>query len=721
LGYEGSSLRGTSAADLVHPDDLRVIQGRAQYILKHPGTAVTEQIRCRHRDGSWRYLEVIACNRLDDASVQAIVINYRDITERQIAEAALRLSERRYRHLFERNLAGVFRAGLNGEVIDCNDAFARIFGYQTATEIRGANESMFYFDAAERRSKLERLRERGTLTNLESRRRTQSGRPVWVLENLSLMFEGGQPWLEGTVFDITERKTVEDVISHQHSLLNGLINSVPDLIFYKDREGRYLGCNAAFEEYVGRAEGELKNKSHAELFPADRLATWEEKERSVLQTGEPERLEEWLSYPDGRRLLVEMLLTPLADANGELMGLIGIGRDLTERKRLEQQLWQAGKMDAIGQLAGGVAHDFRNLLTVILGNISMTLENLPAGQVALVEQLTAARQAAQRAAELTSNLLGFARKTNVNPEPMNMNAAVEETISLLRRTIDPRITIESHEEPAPWTVEADPGQMNQILMNLCLNARDAMPDGGRLVLQTRNRSLDGAAAAERIDAHVGDFVCVSVGDTGGGMPPDVMARIFEPFFTTKEVGKGTGLGLAMVHGLLQLHKGWIEVSSEVGLGTRFDIFLPRTHKQMQVVAPPPVVPVRGKETILLVDDEPMIRHLGQTILRQYGYQVFLAEDGLEAVEIYAREKDSIDLVVLDLTMPNLSGQDALAQMRAIDPGVGVVFASGYSADQIDDSESLGVLGFINKPFLPKDLAAAVRAALDLAETFRADR
>jgi len=709
LGYDNSALRGTNASELVHPDDRPLLQSRAQYILKNHGQAVTEQVRCRHRDGSWRYLEVTGCNRLEDPSVQAIVINYRDITERQLAEAALRLSERRFRHLFERNLAGVYRCSLNGEIIDCNDAFARVFGYRNASEIRGTDESMFYFDATERKTKLDRLRERGTLTGVESRLRTRHGAEVWVLENLSLMFEGGQPWLEGTVFNITERKTVEDVLSHQHSLLTGLINSVPDLIFYKDRDGKYLGCNAAFEAYTGRSDYELESCTNADLFPADQANEWDEKERLVVETGMPQRLEQWLEYPNGRRLLVEMLLTPLSDVNGRLIGLIGIGRDLTERKRLEQELWQAGKMDAIGQLAGGVAHDFRNLLTVILGNITMTLDKLPGESQVLIEQLDAAKKAAERAAELTTNLLGFARKTNMLFEPLNLNRAIEETISLLRRTIDPRITMEMRGDPELWTVEADPSQINQILMNLCLNARDAMHDGGSIVLETANQSF------EETEKRPGDFVRVRVTDTGMGMSHETVIRIFEPFFTTKEVGKGTGLGLAMVHGLVQQHHGWVEVNSEIGKGSQFDIFLPRSYREAIVTITVSQTPVHGKETILLVDDEPMIRHIGKTILQQYGYQVFLAEDGAEAVELYAREKDQIDLVVLDLTMPKLSGQDALAQMREINPNVHVVFASGYSADYVGNSEEWGILGFINKPFLPKDLANAVRAALDQCE------
>ena len=265
-------------------------------------------------------------------------------------------------------------------------------------------------------------------------------------------------------------------------------------------------------------------------------------------------------------------------------------------------------------------------------------------------------------------------------------------------------------------VQADPGQINQVLMNLCLNARDAMSEGGQLLLETSNVTLDEDAVRLRLEACTGDFVRLRVRDTGRGISADIMPRIFEPFFTTKAPGKGTGLGLAMVFGIVKQHQGWIDCASVVNDGARFDIYLPRCQPEAtaRTAVPPSLCPQHGTETILLADDEPMIRNLGRTILQSYGYQVHLAEDGLKAVEIYQREKAHIDLVILDLTMPQLSGRDAFRQLLQIDPEVRVLFASGYSAEHVSDLERERILGFVAKPYRPEDLAFTVRSVLDQA-------
>ena len=294
----------------------------------------------------------------------------------------------------------------------------------------------------------------------------------------------------------------------------------------------------------------------------------------MLADGNTRRDEEWLDFPDGRQILVENLQTPFFGPDGQVLGLIGICRDITERKRLEEQLRQAQKMEAVGQLAGGVAHDFNNLLTAILGNVSLLLSSKPATDPDH-ELLAATEQAAQRATDLTRQLLGFSRQTMLRLEPTDLNAAIQEIVAILRRTIDPRITVDVQTAPELWSVQADPGQINQVLMNLCINARDAMPQGGILRLETANVILDDSSSRLHLEARPGAFVRLRVRDTGQGIPPDVRPRIFEPFFTTKGPGKGTGLGLAMVYGIVKQHRGWIECDSEVGQGTYFDMYLPQ--------------------------------------------------------------------------------------------------------------------------------------------------
>jgi signal transduction histidine kinase/CheY-like chemotaxis protein len=384
-------------------------------------------------------------------------------------------------------------------------------------------------------------------------------------------------------------------------------------------------------------------------------------------------------------------------------------------RRLEAQMHQSSKMEAIGQLAGGVAHDFNNLLTVILAGVSMLDSGLP-GDGPQRDILQGVEAAATRAANLTSQLLGFSRSKAMRLEPTNVCILIQETISLLRRTIDPSIEILYEADPNLWTVEADPNQISQVLMNLCINARDAMPTGGRLWLETANVVLGERFRSEQADARPGEFLRISVVDTGHGIAPEVLPHIFEPFFTTKEPGKGTGLGLAMIYSIIREHRGWVECRSRVGEGSRFDVYLPRCNRSIVTAAKTGDLDEshHPSATVLLVDDEEMIRNIGRSLLMKVGYKVLLAEDGQEAVEIYTQHAGAIDLVILDLRMPRLSGREALRRLRHFDPEARVLFSSGFSSETITETEADGVLGFVSKPYRAQDLANAVRQALAFA-------
>jgi nitrogen-specific signal transduction histidine kinase/ActR/RegA family two-component response regulator len=411
---------------------------------------------------------------------------------------------------------------------------------------------------------------------------------------------------------------------------------------------------------------------------------------------------------------LRIVRTPVKDERGAVGGVLGMRWDVTQQRFLEAQLRQAQKMDAIGMLAGGIAHDFNNLLTVIVGNIALALGSLPESHPSRDLMLTAERAGVQ-ANELTNRLLGFARQTILRPVATQLGTCMEETARILRRTVDPRIVLEVRPAPRLWLVEADPAQINQVLLNLCLNARDAMPQGGRILLEADNVVVDEEYARQRLEARPGEFVRLSVADTGHGIAAEIRPRIFEPFFTTKGAGKGTGLGLAMVFGIIKQHHGWVDFTSEVNGGTHFDIFLPRHGAGIAPATAPPTAleaPRGGPETILLADDEPMIRQLGRTILERYGYRVLLADDGLEAVQSYEQHKDEIALVILDLMMPRLSGHDALQHLLQMDPDVRVLLASGYSAEHLDQGYHEQVMGFISKPFHPDQLVRMVREALD---------
>lgn len=548
---------------------------------------------------------------------------------------------------------------------------------------------------------------------LEYRVVWQDGTIRWVRNSVRAS-EGAQGQglrLDGVVTDIEQRKRAEEALRASELKYRSLAENLEQCVFLKDHELRYVAANQRFCDALGRSEADIVGKTDRDLYPLHLAAKYQADDRLILRDGRRLELEEE-NLVHGQPRMVRVVKTPVMDDQGAIVGVLGIFWDVTDQRLLESKVRQIQKMEAVGQLAGGVAHDFNNLLTVILGNVSLLRAHRMPEEVEN-ELLTTTEKAALRAAELTSKLLGFSRRTSLRLVETNLNACVEETVMILRRTIDPAITIEVDAAPNLWTVYADLSQMNQVLMNLCLNARDAMPKGGRLRIETRNGVLDEEYARGHGEARPGEFVRLRVEDTGHGMPPEVRQRIFEPFFTTKEAGRGTGLGLAMVFGIVQQHKGWIDCYSEVNRGTQFDIYLPRYQPPHEADAgpTPPQSAAGGHETILLVDDEPMIRTLGQNILESYGYRILLAEDGVKAVEIYRRDWQRIQLVILDLTMPGLAGRDAYEELVRINPEVRVLFASGYPVDEIAQLPSKRVQGFVRKPYLPDELAHAVRASL----------
>jgi CheY-like chemotaxis protein/two-component sensor histidine kinase len=367
----------------------------------------------------------------------------------------------------------------------------------------------------------------------------------------------------------------------------------------------------------------------------------------------------------------------------------------------------------VGQLAGGVPHDFNNLLTAVVGNVSLLLRRMGPHHPDR-EQLEEVELAATRASELTKKLLGFSRRALLSLEALDVRSIARETAALLRRTLDPRVHLVMDESDEPCLVLADAGELGQVLLNLCLNSRDAMPEGGKLVLRVHPCVVSEAQVRQRLDAAPGEHVCLSVEDTGQGMTAEVRAHAFEPFFTTKQPGAGTGLGLAMVFGIVRQHHGWIELSSEPGRGTRFDIYLPRhdaahaAHALASELAPA----AKERETILVVDDEEPVRHVAEAILCDRGYRVLLAEDGVAALALYERAHREIDLVVLDLRMRRLSGRDTLHAIWKINPNARVLISSGHAGEHERVAASEPIAGSLPKPYGFEELARAVRDALD---------
>jgi len=644
-----------------------------------------------------------------------------DTTERQRAEAALRESQRALATLMS-NLPGMAYRCRN------DAAWTMELVSEGATELTGyrpeelvGNHVVAFADlihAADRAAVWAAVQQgiAGRLPyRLEYRIRTRGGQEKWVWEQGRGVFDeaGDLLALEGFITDITERKHTDQALRASEAKYRTLIENLTQSIFLKDRDLRFVAVNPVFCRAFERTAAEMIGQDDYAFSPPQLAAKYQADDRRVLQ--ERVRLEiEEQTMLHGELRTVQTVKTPVLDDSGEAVGVLGIFWDVTDQRNLEAQLRQAHKMEAVGQLAGGIAHDFNNLLTGILGNLSLALADL-ADSHPIRELLSNAETAALRAAELTRQLLGFSRRAPLLSRPVDLNVVAEETVRLLRRTFDPRIEVQVRPAPGLWPVRADAGQMGQVLMNLCLNARDALVQGGTLTLATANVHFDRAAAERTIEGQPGDYVHLCVSDTGTGMTAAVRERIFEPFFTTKEQGKGTGLGLAMVFGIVKQHQGWIECRSEPDQGTTFDVYLPALPAAALLpTALPAGDGVRGgHETVLLVDDEEVVGRLGETILRRHGYQVLTAMDGLEALELYRRHGPAIDLVILDLAMPRLSGPETLRELRQLNPTVRVLISSGYSTDEnLRAVERDGVLGFVAKPYRPAELARLVRAALD---------
>jgi len=493
-------------------------------------------------------------------------------------------------------------------------------------------------------------------------------------------------------------------------------------MWIKDSAGRYVLANRAMAEFVGLATPDaLEGLTDFDLFDPEVAQNYWAVEQEILRTGQPLDSEGAAVDAAGRERWLLSAKVPLKDANGEVVGLVGLSRDITERvemekahEELEERLSQAQRLAAVGRLAGGVAHDYNNMLQVILGNAELALAEVSEGDP-LYESLSEIHQAGKRSAHLTRQLLAFARRQTIMPQVVDLNEIVSGTLGMLRRLVgeDIRLTWAPGAELGP--VKMDPGQIDQILVNLVTNARDAINGVGEVIIETDNAEVDAAYADAHPGAQPGSYVLLAVSDNGAGMDAETLAHIFEPFFTTKAVGEGTGLGLATVYGIVRQNNGIINVYSELGQGSTFRIYLPRHTEAAAEAEAAPTTPelARGTGAVLLVEDEEAVRLLQERNLERLGYTVLAAATPTEALALSAKYDGDIALLITDVVMPQMNGRELAERLQAQRPGLRSLYMSGYTANVVAQRGVLEEgISFIQKPFTLAQLASKVREALE---------
>jgi PAS domain S-box-containing protein len=707
-------------------------------ITKKMGSAFTKQVN------SFEFQHMLADGQVRDVEVHSAPITIqhqtllfsiiRDITERNQAEEALRESNKTAHQFFSESSAGAFFMMLD-EPVEWNDYMDKekildyVFDHQRITKINRAMldhylasekdflcmtpKQLFAHDLEHGRLLWRKMFDQGFL-DIESDERRFDGSQMWIIGSYRCMYDeqGRIIGHFGTQFDITERKRAEAKLRLQSLVLD----QIEDRVTVTDLNGVITYVNDAEVRAFGYSRDELIG------FTTDKYGDDPERGATQRQIIE-ETLEKGAWRGEvinqtvaGEDVILDCRTSLVLDEQGNKIALAGISTDITDLKKMETQLNQAQKMESVGRLAGGVAHDFNNMLGVILGHTELALLHTD-DKHKLYSDLKEIQKAAERSADITKQLLAFARKEIISPKQLDLNDTVESMLNMLRRLIGEDIDLIWQPTVHLWPIKMDPSQIDQILANLCVNARDAIAGVGKLTIETGKKSFDEQYCNEHPGFIPGDFVLLAVSDNGCGMDKHTLDNLFEPFFTTKEVGKGTGLGLATVYGIVKQNNGLIKVYSEPGQGSTFNIYLPRfsADKDTDKAVPEKKAAAGGTETILLVEDEPTILRMTRIMLERKGYTVLSAATPTEAVDNAKEHAGSIDLLMTDVVMPGMNGRDLAGQISALYPNIRLLFMSGYTADVIAHQGILddGV-AFIQKPFSMADMTEKVREVLDMA-------
>jgi len=653
--------------------------------------------------------------RKDEIGALAHTFNFMTDRLRQTMEG-MGKSEERFRALYEDNPSMYFTVDENGVVLSVNPFGAEQLGYRVPELVGQSVLDVFYPDDKEpvKQQLAACLQAPGEVAHWEFRKLRKDGSMLWVREAArAVRGSDGKPMVFIVCEDITERKQAEESLKESEKKFRELFEESKDVVFISSPKGSYIDINRAGVELFGYSSKEelLKIDIARELY-----VNSEERERfqsDLAKYGFVKDYELPLKKKDGEKLNVLITASAVRDEHGEIIAYRGIIRDVTNQRSLEAQLLQAQKMEAIGQLSGGIAHDFNNILTAIMGYASL-LKSKTKQDAVLQSYVDQVLTASTRAKNLTKNLLAFSRRQVLNPRPVNVNEIITSLEKMLIQLIREDIQLKTLLTPEDLPIMADSGQIEQILINLVTNARDAMPQGGDLTIETTLCDISEKYAGQHLFAKQGRHACISITDTGTGMDEKTKGKIFEPFFTTKEVGRGTGLGLSIVYGIIKQHNGSINVYSEPGLGTTFRIYFPVIEAKPDEKRPQELPePKGGTETLLLAEDDADVRNLTRTILAEAGYTVLEAVDGEDAIKVFTEHQDAIQLVLLDVIMPKKNGKEVHNWIKKARPGAKVLFMSGYSADVIFKKGVLEEgLNLITKPATPHELLGKVREVLD---------
>jgi two-component system cell cycle sensor histidine kinase/response regulator CckA len=649
---------------------------------------------------------------------QTLISAQRELAERIRAEKELKESEERFRVLATSARDAIVVVDNEGKTAFWNKAAEDVFGY-SSNDVIGKEAHAFmiprrYVD--DYRKGFARFRESGNgpalnqILELVAIRKDGTEFPVDLsLSALRLQ----DKWMAlGIVRDISERKRTEAVLREQAALLD----AATDAIIVRTLDHQVIYWNAGAERLFGWKRAEVVGR---------RMDAWEQSLSHDFEAAHAKLLKDghWSGELErtaktGRRMTIFCHFTLLRDGQGQPNAYLAISADITEKKQLESQLRQAQKLESVGRLAGGVAHDFNNLLTVIMGYSNFLLEDLPQGSMRSdVEQI---KKAAEQAVSLTQQLLAFSRKQILQPKSLDLNDLIADMHKLLLRLLGEDIDLLTVPGPGLGLVKADPGQIQQVIANLAVNARDALPEGGKLTMETANVEIDQEFVSRHPMGRTGSYVMMAISDNGIGMDEEIQAHIFEPFYTTKGRGKGTGLGLSTVYGIIKQSNGFIWVYSEPGKGTTFKIYFPRVWEQIEETREVTggETGSHGSETVLIVEDAPPVRAFAARSLREKGYTVLEATDGLEAVHVAQEFGAEIHLVVADMIMPNLSGKELISRIRVTRPDIKALYVSGYTGDAISHHGILDSgIAFLQKPFTASDLARKVREVIDSKTRF----